>query len=102
MEHKTSTSSTSYKYQRKISLINALAKELAEIGDEINEKLPYSLESLSYLERITLIRNSGQTYKHSDHMNYKMKSNSKNETVRLLFYATPVLVLTYFFYLRRT
>ncbi|KAH8871642.1 hypothetical protein KSF78_0006301 [Schistosoma japonicum] len=101
MDHKSSTSSTSYKFERKWSLVNALAKELADIGDEINER--YVLDSLSHSEEITLIQTLSKSkpsraYQHSHYVG----STSKSEAIRLFYYATPVLVVAYLFYRRKS
>ncbi|KAK4470534.1 hypothetical protein MN116_006079 [Schistosoma mekongi] len=105
MDHKTSTSSTSYKFERKWSLINALAKELADIGDEINER--YILDSLSYSEEIALIQTLSKSkpsrgYQHSHYVSCKVESTSKSEVIRLFYYATPVLVVAYLIYRRKS
>ncbi|KAH8871645.1 hypothetical protein KSF78_0006301 [Schistosoma japonicum] len=78
MDHKSSTSSTSYKFERKWSLVNALAKELADIGDEINER--YVLDSLSHSEEITLIQTLSKSkpsraYQHSHYVSCKVSCN---------------------------
>ncbi|VDP44740.1 unnamed protein product [Schistosoma mattheei] len=102
MEHKISTTSTSYKLERKWSLVNALAKELADIGDEINGRFSYPLDSLSYSNELAMktISNSPGTFQHSDYLSCKIGFNSKGETIRLFYYATPVLVIAYLFYRR--
>lgn len=105
MEHKTSTTSTSYKLERKWSLVNALAKELADIGDEINGRLSYTLDGLSYSNELAVIKtfsnsNSPGTFQHSDYLSCKIGFNSKGEVTRLFYYATPVLVVAYLFYRR--
>ncbi|CAH8519084.1 unnamed protein product [Schistosoma turkestanicum] len=75
MEHKASTSSTQYKLERKWSLFNALAKELADIGDEINERFSYrTFDSLS--NEVVLIKtfsnsNPMETFQHSDYLRCK-------------------------------
>ncbi|CAH8576188.1 unnamed protein product [Schistosoma margrebowiei] len=103
MEHKISTTSTSYKLERKWSLVNALAKELADIGDEINGRFSYPLDGLSYSNELAMMKtfsNSPGTFQHSDYLSCKIGFNSKGEAIRLFYYATPVLVIAYLFYRR--
>ncbi|CAH8591612.1 unnamed protein product [Schistosoma rodhaini] len=104
MEHKISTSSASYKLERKWSLVNALARELADIGDEINGRFSYTLDSLSYSNELAMMKtfsnsNSTGTFK-PDYVSCKIGFNSKGEVTRLFYYATPVLFIAYLFYRR--
>ncbi|VDQ03389.1 unnamed protein product [Trichobilharzia regenti] len=102
MEHKTSTSSTSSKYERNFSLVNALAKELAEIGDEINNKFPYHFDSISYSEQFYIVKNVTKHNPSRNCADSKMKFNPKSEKRRFFYYATPVLILAYFLYWRKS
>ncbi|CAH8574491.1 unnamed protein product [Schistosoma bovis] len=77
--------------------------ELADIGDEINERFSYPLDSLSSSNELAVMKtfsNSPGTFQHSDYLSCKIGFNSKGEAIRLFYYATPVLVIAYLFYRR--
>ncbi|CAH8593665.1 unnamed protein product [Schistosoma haematobium] len=77
--------------------------ELADIGDEINGRFSYPLDSLSSSNELAVMKtfsNSPGTFQHSDYLSCKIGFNSKGEAIRLFYYATPVLVIAYLFYRR--
>ncbi|CAH8857099.1 unnamed protein product [Trichobilharzia szidati] len=77
-------------------------KELAEIGDEINDKFPYHFDNISYSEQFYFVKNVTKHNPSRNCADSKMKFNPKREKRRFFYYATPVLILAYLIYWRKS